>query len=59
MSAIFYYPAYKDEMEDEEGEMEIGYPTDVKHLTHKANSHSKHPIDVKNLTHKASNTQVQ
>lgn len=27
--------AYKDEMnEEEEKEMEIGYPTDVKHLTH-------------------------
>ncbi|KAJ4830325.1 hypothetical protein Tsubulata_016089 [Turnera subulata] len=31
LSQVF---VYKEEMEDEEKELEIGYPTDVKHVTH-------------------------
>ncbi|MED6174571.1 hypothetical protein PIB30_070278 [Stylosanthes scabra] len=32
LSQLFFYK--DDIMEEEEGEMEIGYPTDVKHVTH-------------------------
>ena len=31
---LLYVLVYKDDIIEEEKEMEIGYPTDVKHLTH-------------------------
>ncbi|KAK9006553.1 hypothetical protein V6N11_018890 [Hibiscus sabdariffa] len=30
----FRFPAYKEEIDEPENEMEIGFPTDVKHVTH-------------------------
>lgn len=34
LDSLLLIPVYKEEMEEMEHEMEIGYPTDVKHLTH-------------------------